>query len=521
MSLREPSLEEAEHFTCTRCGRTTATERAVDSEIIQYRCQDPECGHAWDVSRETVATLSYIASQPDGPVDLDGAPHLHGASGQSPAGREPPQALAALASLAGEPPRPLHRELPPAGPFPMHALGEILGPAAVAIQETTQAPDAICAQSVLAAATLGVQALSDVELPTGAVRPLSSFFLSVASTGERKTSADDLAIAPVREREASLAADYAQGREAHERNLAVWEEERRQVLKRRDLTTAEKRAALEALGPRPDEPLKRVRAGDPLAVLPGRRLAIHLLVQPGVAAVLLSDPLLADQGMLSRLLVAAPEGTVGTRFWREPSETAEQNLRTHSDRLAEILSEPLPMAEGSRNELSPRTLRFSAMSRELWIEFVDHVEREMGSGGRYESIRGLANKLPEHATRLAGIVAVFQDPQLEELSEADLARGIALASFYANEALRLFEVGALNPDLTLAERLLQWLRDSWAEEIISLPDIYQRGPRAIRDQGRARKMVQILEDHGWLVRVPEGAEVAGTKRRDAWRIVRP
>jgi hypothetical protein len=33
-------------------------------------------------------------------------------------------------------------------------------------------------------------------------------------------------------------------------------------------------------------------------------------------------------------------------------------------------------------------------------------------------------------------------------------------------------------------------------------------------------LIAILEDHGWLVRIPEGAVVLGLRRRDAWRVVR-
>lgn len=538
-----------------------------------------------DVPREFAERLILEAAencQPPFP-EKEARAKVAGAYGRYPAGPGSPGPLAALASLAGEPPRPLHRELPPADPFPMDALGEILGPAARAIQEKTQAPDAICAQSVLAAATLGLQGFADVELPTRARRPLSNFFLSVASTGERKTSADGRATLPIQERERRLAELYAQERQAHAMDQAVWDQQRRQILNSKDSSPAVKRAELEDLGPPPDEPLvpfltcpeptfegltkfyargwpslgifsteggqflgghgmnpdnrlktaaalsslwdgeplKRVRAGDPLAVLPGRRLAVHLLVQPGVAAELLADPLLADQGLLSRLLVAAPEATVGSRFWRETTEETERDLHRYHERLSEILEEPMPLAEGTRNELRPRSLRLSPLARDLWIGFADHVEQQMAPGGEYESIRGLANKLAEHAVRLAAVIALFHDTELSELSEEDLARGIELAKFYSQEALRLFEVGGLDPDIALAKRLLQWLRESWTEDLISLPDIYQRGPRAIRDQGRAGKMAQILQQHGWLDPVPEGAEVAGTMRRQVWRIVTP
>jgi hypothetical protein len=161
------------------------------------------------------------------------------------------------------------------------------------------------------------------------------------------------------------------------------------------------------------------------------------------------------------------------------------------------------------------------VARELWIGFVDHVERLLAPDGEYYSIRGLANKLPEHAARLGAVIALGQDLDVGELSEEDLARGIELAKYYAEEALRFYEAGATDPDLVLAERLLGWLGQSWPEELVSLPDIYQRGPRPIRDQRTARKVVEILQDHGWLEPVAGGGEIAGTRRRDAWRIVKP
>ena len=63
---------------------------------------------------------------------------------------------------------------------------------------------AIAAQSVLAAATLAVQPHANVELPTGLVRPVSNFFVTVAASGERKSASDVAAMAPLRQREAAL-----------------------------------------------------------------------------------------------------------------------------------------------------------------------------------------------------------------------------------------------------------------------------------------------------------------------------
>ena len=99
-------------------------------------------------------------------------------------GAEAVKAIVARADRFGaEPPRPLMRELPPADAFPVDALGSVLGAASNAINDRVQAPIAICGQSTLEAATLAAQGHADVELPTGQVKPISIFFVSVCPSG--------------------------------------------------------------------------------------------------------------------------------------------------------------------------------------------------------------------------------------------------------------------------------------------------------------------------------------------------
>jgi hypothetical protein len=96
--------------------------------------------------------------------------------------------------------------------------------------------------------------------------------------------------------------------------------------------------------------------------------------------------------------------------------------------------------------------------------------------------------------------------------------GIELAQHYAMEALRHFDAGNTRPEIVRAEQLLDWLKN-WDGELISLPDVYQRGPNAFRDATSALEAIHVLEDHGWLVPVEGGAVVNGTRRREVWRII--
>jgi hypothetical protein len=128
-----------------------------------------------------------------------------------------------------EEPRPLHREPPPTMAFPLDNLPTEIKTAVLAIHEVTQASISICGQSGLAATNLATQPHFNVELPTGEVKPISEFFITIAETGERKTSADEHALTAVRKWEADQREAWDEARHSHSDDLAAWEAQRRQI----------------------------------------------------------------------------------------------------------------------------------------------------------------------------------------------------------------------------------------------------------------------------------------------------
>jgi hypothetical protein len=480
-----------------------------------------------------------------------------------------------------EPPRPLTREILPAEDFPIEALGDWLGPAARGICDLTDAPMAICAQSIFAAATLAVQAYADVELMTGEVRPVSLFFITVAVSGERKSSADRLALKPVQQRRKELKDQHKIDRPRYENSLLAWQKARDAAVKAANGDRAAIEAALSDLGPEPVAPLEprflcteptieglykllmscqpsagifsdeggsfiaghgmtdetiartatalsklwdgteldRTRGGDGSSSLPGRRLSTHLMAQPGVAARLLSSAFLLDQGLLSRYLVTEPQSNIGGRPHHAADPASRVAIDRYSTKLLSTLRRPMPLVTGTNNELSPPVMKLSANARKMAIGFYDDTEDKQKANREFAPISGLASKLMEISIRLAAVLTLVDDIEAHEVSEAHMAAGVVLAQFYAGEALRLFEVSRISADLLLAKKLLNWLKGR-SEPLISMPDIYMRGLNAVGDKATASRMVEILEDHGWLVRMADGAEVGGCYRREVFRIVR-
>jgi len=132
------------------------------------------------------------------------------------------------------------------------------------------------------------------------------------------------------------------------------------------------------------------------------------------------------------------------------------------------------------------------------------------------AVKGLAAKGAEHAARLSGVLTLVNDLQAGAVALAEMEAGIELAQFYLGEALRLFDAAADNPDLILAEKCLAWARNRGCP--LTLPELYQFGPNQVRDKETANRIVTILEKHGWLLQIPDGAEVAGKRRRLAWEV---
>jgi hypothetical protein len=465
-------------------------------------------------------------------------------------------------------PLPLFPPLPPAEPYPLDALGPLLSSTARAIARKVQVPGAIAAQSVLAVAALAAQAHADVVLPYGQSRPLCLYLVTVAASGDRKSTADNEALWPIRKHERAL-------KDQHERDCrawmvahAAWSGERKKIEGDKQLGYDDRKQALLNLGPEPEQPLypfltapdptveglakawinappslglftgeggmfvggvgmssdhrlktaatlselwdgrpiKRVRALDGVNILAGRRLSMHLMVQPEAAMQLLADPLLRDQGLLSRILVAAPDSIAGTRLYRDTVPEDEAVIRAYGGRILSLLEARWPVAVGKRNELEPRGLSMSAEAAAAWCTFFDHVEGQCGAGQELRAIRDFAAKAAEHAARMAGVLTIVEDVHAAEIGMDAMRCALTLAAWYVAEAVRLQSAARTDARLLRAKDLLDWL-ESRGEPVIAFRDILQLGPSATRSKAAADEALKILNDHGWV------AEASGRPRQ--------
>lgn len=438
---------------------------------------------------------------------------------------------------------------PEAAAFPVRALGAVLGPAVREIAAGVQAPEALAAGSVLAAAAVACQPLADVRMPHGQCAPLSLFMVTVAGSGDRKSACDAGACAPIEERRRQDARDHAHAMldfKAERRRrkdgdgaaeppaaralvvskgtveglhqllkgqpaLGMFSTEGAEVIGGHSLREERKASGiawlLKAWG---GETLDAMTKGDGLSVLPGRRFSLHVLLQPVIAQQLMGDPLAQGQGWIARCLMCAPRSLAGSRLYLAATQPVleRREVKLYFDRLRALLAMPPPLRpDGDGHELEPRVLPLSAAAEALWIEFYNEAEQQQAAGGSLASVRPWASKAAEHAARLAGIVALVDNPKAREVDESAMQGGIELANFYLGEHVRLMGHSVEQAELRRLTRLLSWLREKgrW----VSQADVLQRTPRELRDlkaQGLGELMAE-LQGRGLVRRLADGWEV--------------
>lgn len=488
--------------------------------------------------------------------------------------------------VAPTPPQPLRREVGAAAPFPVDALGPLVGGAAAGVADMVMLPTAIAAQSALSVASLAVQGHVDVELPYGEVCPSSLFMLSIARSGDRKSASDKLLSAAISIREDELGAEYAVERRDYDDEQAAYDTARANAKSGTKKSKQEIHDALKAVGDAPTRPrspvltahdptieglhksldlgqptfglfadeggqfvggvgmskenvlrtaagfsglwdgsaIKRMRAGDGVRILRGRRVSLHLMMQQDNAARWLSDPILRDQGLFGRMLVAAPASLAGERL--NEGRVIDPGSRPALDRFTAAalasLRQPLPYADVENGALHPRALSFDVRAKGMLMGFGDAVERELGAGGKLEPVSSLAGKAVTHAARLAAVLTAISDPSASVIDAQTAQRGVALTEWYLAEALRINEAGYVTPEIARAEAVLSWLKADWPRLtttqpcLFSLPDVYQYGPT--RDKASAKQAVDILADHGHVVAVDGAHKVNGSMRREVFSL---
>jgi hypothetical protein len=380
-------------------------------------------------------------------------------------------------------------EPPPS--YPVEALDGILGEAALAIAQGAQLDVAIAAQSILAAAFLGCQGVADVGTPWGR-KPLSDNFLTIALSGDGKSTADGPALAPVRALEQKEYPEYQKERAEWEAvpkkdrgerpvnplrlvndftaeglvrqfregrpSLGAFSDEAGAVFGGHSFSMEKKLATAAAISGLWDGTgiRARARASDDRGGLEANfdvRLTCHWLIQPTAVQDVLHDPLLGEQGFWPRTLLAAPAPGAPRQF-RPYDPGSDPAIGRYWKRLDELLAKPY-VAHEFRHvvDLDAAAVRLVGRFFEATEQGARHKD------GRLAPIRSFAARATEHLLRIAAVLAIFERREAADIMVVDVERAAALVTYSLDCWLHLLETKPVDEAMQYAYRLHAWLKD--------------------------------------------------------------
>lgn len=447
---------------------------------------------------------------------------------------------------------PLETHLAPSTPIPREAYG-MLEDWAQAVSTLSRAPIEMCLVLALATVNMALQAHVDVDF-FGRRLPISLFSVGIGPSGSGKSSAFDRFMRPFNDalnrRRAEIKAK--EGSTSAEGDQDHRESELSPVPYTTDTTMAALRSILSdcrgSLGLVTDEaasfvgghamqstnlletigllcqlheaaPLLANRVTTGRAIITGKRLCFLLLGQWEVMSNLFENTLMRQQGFLSRILPCYPDSVGGVRPASDPRvvKQALSVLREYNESMGKWLDMPLPLREGTTNELLPPCLH---LSKKAWVEFhaYDHeIQELMCRFGPNSPQRDLVNKSPSLALRIAATLQLAHGGSRETLQSMYVRDGVNIARYHRQEIIRLYTPVRQSPHLVPAQVLLKYLKDKGLTSF-SCSQLSKQGPHSLRTKNAHDPVIDFLVRNGWLISTEEPVPKRGGRKKTVYHL---
>ncbi len=479
-----------------------------------------------------------------------------------------------------EPPLPLRRPTKPQAPYPTEAFLDFED-ALVDVAKGLNVPLSMAGNSMLGALDLLTQPIANVQTRRFSETPLSLFLMSVAESGDGKSETESVFMKPIERYEREEQKKFKEAYRDYLAERASYERELENLKRKRLPQTAYSDALKELMRNEPRPPLNpistigdpniegiyrflsegkphvglftdegarlfggtafaqenvqrtigaltavwsgkaldKMRYGDGTTKLFDRRICSHIMMQPVIAEKLFSDALLAGQGYLFRQLVTWP-----APLMKSSTQVDVENLPSLKAFYAacdRLLAVPLKRDPESGGIIFD-TLSLTEKAHAEYDRFFDHIEENRQEDHEYAPVNGYAKRTAEQALRIAGVLALAHDPAGRVIQLETMTAGIRLAEWYLDEVLRIALEDMTSPEIAKAEKLLRWYV-ARGIETTSVRQVLRVGPGGLREKKAVETAIRTLEDHGWLVSLPGGAEVwEGTDQRrtvrKAWKV---
>lgn len=420
-----------------------------------------------------------------------------------------------------------------------------------------KAPRDLIFQSELAAIAITCQGIYDVLKPTGQITPTSLMLLTIADSGERKTSVGNFFLDPIREFQREMDIAFAEELRAWEVKKIIWEMKNKEIFRCIVKSTREEESSLfweeEAIEHAKLKPMRPRRfkmiyddttsealmfgmfqnipsaalisteanlnnkafrdlpkmnslwGADPITVdrktaesfeLHDARLTVAFMTQPAAFGSFVSHngEILRGSGLWARFLVGKPSSTQGYREL-DCSTVSLEHSKKFNERIKALLELNVDVLK--KGKRTRQTISFSPEAADLWVQMFNEIEAGIRVGGRFEGAGDMASKLADNISRVAALVHIFEG-ESETISLASLRFAIDYCTWCSDEFYRIFMP---LPEVEVnAAKLLRYLKDERQAGCRELKknDILIYGPKCVRKRDWLNPALDVLISAGYV-----------------------
>jgi len=385
-------------------------------------------------------------------------------------------------------------------PYPVQQFPPVLLNVILALHRNTQIPIELIGNVVLAATSLTCQSLIEVIQPhTNMPEPCSLYLMTIAESGEGKTTINKQVMKPCYTFASELIQQYEQQIIDYKQKLKLWrirqqalEGNLRQAVKKGYSGENEEheiskhanneplrpprpnfiyedtslKALVEGLSEHPeagfisDEAITFFKSylknnpgllnkawdgemfdfrradGEIYQITP--RLTFSLMSQPGVFIDYIKKHGVSARasGFLSRFLFAWTESSIGERQITQAAIETEHDLNIFYRRVVELLAKNKTPIYDATAKKKKLTLTDEALN--IWKENRIQIERKLAPGCEWEHIRDVASKASANTLRIAALFQFFYSDSSEEIQPIVVERAIKVINWYLYQADRIF-----------------------------------------------------------------------------------
>jgi hypothetical protein len=213
------------------------------------------------------------------------------------------------------------------------------------------------------------------------------------------------------------------------------------------------------------------------------RAAVSIIggIQPGVLRRALGVEHVQN-GLAARLLVTMPPTTV--KRWTDA--TVDEGLERQIENLLGTLY-ALPMLIDEHGSPKPTELPLSADAKRVWVAFYNEHAKALAEAVGYEA--ALLSKMEGAAARLALVIHLARyaadDPAMSDpnmIDGASITAGVTLARWFAHEGQRVCAIVQAGDEATERRELVEWIKRQGGR--VTARDL-QRGPQQFREDAGA------------------------------------